>query len=91
MTGLCDSVMSDVFDDSPRITGNCSRKFTGDEGRTEVMFHAGALEPAYLTGVYEPRVHPGKQAGWRGQRWVIAKVFENRPKHVDPENPPTRT
>ncbi|WP_410540023.1 hypothetical protein [Streptomyces sp. KL2] len=91
MTGLCDSVMPDVFDDSPRITGNYSRKFKGDEGRAEVMFHAAALEPAYLTDDYELRIYPGKQAGRRGQRWVIAKVFENRPKHVDPENPPTRT
>ncbi|MBD0421769.1 hypothetical protein H0H10_21870 [Streptomyces sp. TRM S81-3] len=87
MTGLCDSVMPDVFEDSPRITGNCSRRFRGDEGRTEAVFHAGALEPAYLTDDYDLRIHPGRQAGRRGQRWVIAKVFENRPKHVDPDNP----
>ncbi|MFB7271761.1 hypothetical protein [Streptomyces sp. NPDC056244] len=89
MTGLCDSVTPDVFDDSPRITGNCARKFKGDEGRTEAVFHAGALEPAYLMDDYDLRIYPGRQAGRRGQRWVIAKVFENRPKHIDPENPPS--
>ncbi|QKV90799.1 hypothetical protein HUT19_02795 [Streptomyces sp. NA02950] len=87
MTGLCESVMPDVFEGSPRITGNHYRKFTADEGRTEAVFHAGAMESAYLTDDYDLRIYPGKQAGRRGRRWVIAKVFENRPKHIDPEHP----
>jgi hypothetical protein len=85
MTELCESVMPDVFDDSPRITANNYRKFNGD-GQGEAMAYAGALEAAYLTADYVLRIHPGQQAGRRGQRWVIAKVFEERPKHVDPEN-----
>lgn len=41
------------------------------------------------TDAYDVRVYPGTQAGRRGQRWVIVKIFENRPKHVDPDTPAT--
>ncbi|WP_146607779.1 hypothetical protein [Spongiactinospora gelatinilytica] len=89
MAGLCKNVMPDVFEDSPRINGCNKRKFKGDGYDLGLMFGLVADE-AYRTDNYDIQIYPGRQAGWRGQRWVIVKIFENRPKHVDPDNPATR-
>ena len=86
MTELCKHVMPDVFEDGPRINGFNERKFTGDGYDLGLMFGLTA-DDAYGTDDYDIQVYPGRQAGRRGQRWVIVKVFENRPKHVDPDNP----
>lgn len=89
MTELCEHVMPDVFEDEPRINGFNERKFKGDGHDAGLM--AGLMaDDAYGTDAYDVRVHPGYQAGRRGQRWVIVKIFENRPKHIDPDGPATR-
>lgn len=90
MTGLCTDVLPDVFDDDARITGHSQRKFNGD-GRDTAWFVAADISDAYLTDAYDMQVYPGQLAGRRGQRWVIVKVFENRPKHVDPDHPAMQT
>ena len=88
MTGLCKDVIPDVFADNPRISGFNKKKFEGD-GYGLGLTYGLAADDAYGTEDYDIQVYPGRQAGRRGQRWVIAKVFENRPKHVDPDNPAT--
>lgn len=85
MTELCEHVMPDVFDNDPRITGFNERKFSGD-GSDWALSLGLAADDAYSTDAYDVQVYPGQQAKRRGQRWVIVKVFENRPKHVDPDN-----
>ena len=86
MNELCRDLVPDVFDDDPRITGYHERKFTGNGSNLALLLTA-KLSDAYLTDEYDVRVYPGQVAGRRGQRWVIVKVFENRPKHVDPDDP----
>ncbi|WP_020573276.1 hypothetical protein [Actinopolymorpha alba] len=88
MTGLCTHVIPDVFDDDPRIKGYHEKRFRGD-GSEMAWFLAADLSDAYTTDAYDMRVYPGQQAGRHGQLWVIVKIFENRPKHVDPDNPAT--
>lgn len=89
MTQLCEHVMPDVFEDNPRLNGYNERKFKGD-GSDYALMLALAAEKDYGSDGYDIHVYPGQEAGRRGQRWVIAKVFENRPKHVDPDNPAGR-
>jgi hypothetical protein len=88
MTGLCEHVMPDVFEDNPRVNGFNERKFKGDGYDLGLMFGLTA-DDAYGTDNYDMQIYPGQQAGRGGQRWVIVKIFENRPKHVDPDNPAT--
>jgi hypothetical protein len=85
---LFESVVPDVFDDSPLITTDNLRKFTGDGGKF-ARIYATRLYPAYLTADYDVRVYPGEEVARGGKRWVIVKVFENRPKHLDPDGPPS--
>lgn len=88
LTSLCAHVMPDVREDSSRISGVNHRKFTGDGHDLGLMFGLTA-DDAYGTDDYDLRVYCGQQTERRGQRWVIVKVLENRPKHVDPDNHPT--
>ncbi|MPZ28756.1 MAG: hypothetical protein GEV12_20755 [Micromonosporaceae bacterium] len=83
MTSLCAHVMPDVFEDDPSITGTNARRFRGD-GQNLAMAFVVEANDAYLTPEYDLRVYPGKEAG-RGPRWVIVKIFEARPKYVDPD------
>ncbi|TDD86691.1 hypothetical protein E1293_09270 [Actinomadura darangshiensis] len=88
LTELCGNVMPDVFEDAPHIHGLNERKFKGD-GYDLGLIAAFTADDAYGTDDYDVRVYPGHQAGRRNRRWVIVKIFENRPKHVDPHNPAT--
>lgn len=88
LTELFQHMTPDVFDDSPRLTGHNERKFKGDGSEFALML-ALAANADYATDDYEIQSYPGQQAERRGHRWVIVKVFENRPKHVDPDNPAT--
>jgi hypothetical protein len=83
LTELCRHVVPDVFEDSPRIDAKAQRRFT-DDGTEAGLTLALAYNAAYAGAGYELQTYPGQQAGRKGQRWIIVKVFENRPKHGDP-------
>ncbi|GAA2435750.1 hypothetical protein GCM10010191_58060 [Actinomadura vinacea] len=85
LTEMCRNLIPEVFEDEGvKISANCALKFR-DDGQMLAMTCAAQLDSAYLTDAYDMRVSPGEKAGPDGHRWVIVKIFENRPKHVDPD------
>ncbi|WP_312627793.1 MULTISPECIES: ATP-dependent Clp protease proteolytic subunit [unclassified Pseudofrankia] len=89
MSGLFEETVPEVFEEDPQITGANRRRFWGD-GSDLGLALAGELSAACPART-QVRVYPGRQAEPRGQRWVVIKIFEDRPKHVDPDNPATTT
>ncbi|TYK46756.1 hypothetical protein [Actinomadura decatromicini] len=88
VTQLLTHVSPDVFEDRPRVEAFNERRFKGD-GHDLGLMLALTADPAYRTPAYDIHIHPGQEAGRRGARWVIAKVFDNHPKHIDPDDPRT--
>ncbi len=90
MTELLQEVSPDTFEENPRVSAFNGASFSGDStGLADAL--AFKLTDDYPAKTHEIHVYPGRQAGRRGRQWVIIKVFENRPKHVDPDNPEIAT
>jgi hypothetical protein len=85
LTELFRAIAPDVLEgpNPPTVSAYGRPRFDGSE-RDLAMTAAGASHPEYFTSAYDLRVYDGTGAdGRRG--WVIAKVFEDRPKFVDPD------
>lgn len=83
LTELCENVAPDVYEDSPRFEAMGVRRFENSPSEFGLAV-ALASNSDYGSTRYDLQIFPGQQAGRKGQRWVIVKIFENRPKHVDP-------